>query len=107
MSTKTNTLRTILVIYTDNKLSKKLVQSCKKYAFNTKARLKVGDRVTSADYSTAMQVVEILDRSYKYVNLSNGELGDKRTSTSQFEIRELILEEQTNENAVIATKLAE
>ena len=81
-------MKTILVVYTDVKLTKKEWVSKKQYAFNS-STAKVGDLVQSDDYSTAMQVVMILDKCYKYVNLSTGELSDKRNSTNQFELRRL------------------
>lgn len=70
---------TILVAYSDTKLSKKAAQTVKRYAFNTELDLKVDDRFTSDDYSTAMQVVEVLPEPYNYINLATGELSVERT----------------------------
>lgn len=69
----------------------------KQYSFNTSANVKVGDMIKSPDYNTKMQVVEVLDKAYKYVNLADGKLGDKRDSTRQFELRVLKLDNQNDD----------
>ena len=85
-------MKTILVVYTCEKLSKRDTQTMKRYSFNTKADVKIGDLVETKQYDTPLQVVEILDACYKYVDVNSGELSNKRKpSTKQFEIRELII----------------
>lgn len=100
-------MKTILVVYTNVRLDKKAYVSMKQYSFNTAAKLKVGDLVKSPDYDTAMQVVEVLPKAYKYVNLADGKLSDKRDSTRQFEIRHLVLTDKREEasNVVKASRV--
>ena len=96
-------MKTILVVYTNEKLTKKEYVSLKPYFFNTFANLKVGDLVRSPDYDADMQVVEVLDKAYKYVNLADDKLSDKRYSTRQFELRELkIATPSKSDNVVVA-----
>ena len=86
-------MRTILVVYTDNLLSKNEIAKAKKYSFNTESNLKEGDMVKSSTYSTAMQVVKVLDKSYKFYNSSTGEMSDEFNSTAQWEIKTLVIRE--------------
>lgn len=83
--------KTILVVYTNDKVGAKEAGRLKRYAFNTVANVKVGDMLQSPEYTTKMQVVKILDKAHKYYNASTGELGDKFNSTSQWEIRDFII----------------
>lgn len=93
-------MKTILVVYTAEKLTKKEHQTLKRYSFNTSCNIKVGDLLESEHYSTPMQVVEVLSKTYKYVNIKTGELSNKRqANTSQVEIR--VLKLATNSAEVI------
>jgi hypothetical protein len=83
-------MKTILVIYSDVKLSNSAAFVKKKYPFLTASSLKVGDRLRSPDYSTDMQVVGFMP-SAKWVNKVTGELSNKHTSTEQLPLRELRL----------------
>lgn len=78
----------------------------KRYSFNTSARVKIGDRFRSDQYSTDMQVVDIFDTVYKYVDINSGELSNKRkASTKQYEIREVTIKDKKNEDAIEAERL--
>lgn len=90
-------MKTILVVYTNKLLSKLEIAKTKKYSFNTSADLKEGDMFNSPSYDTKMQVVKILEYSYKYYNTSTGELSDIFNSTSQWEIRTLVIREEDEE----------
>jgi hypothetical protein len=102
-------MKTILVIYSFNKLTKSEAQTRKRYAFNVDTKIKVGDRVNAEMYNTPIQVVEILPTFYKYINLSTGELSNKRgANTSQVEIRILdIKQEDKSTNKVVATLITD
>lgn len=87
-------MKTVIVVYTDSKsLTKAQIGQFKRYSFNTSAELKEGDIIKSPQYDTNMYVVKVLDTSYKYYNRSTGELSDEYTSTSQWEIRNLVIQE--------------
>lgn len=91
-------MKTILVIYTDTAIkSKKDIARCKKYSFNTESNLEVGDLLDSPDYSTRMQVVMVLNKKFKYYNSQTGKMSNTFDSTSQWEIRPLIIREDTEE----------
>lgn len=90
-------MKTILVCYTSKKLVKGDVHKYKKYAFNSKSDIKEGDLIDSPNYDTQMRVVKVLDKSFTYYNASTGELNDDFNSTSQWEIRELIIREDTED----------
>ena len=98
-------MKTLLVVYTDVRLSAKECQTMKRCTFNTKSAIKVGDLLSTDQYDTAMQVVEVLKRSYKYVNLATGELSNLRSAnTRQVEIRFLKLEDNET-NVLTVTKI--
>ena len=91
-------MKTILVIYTNKKLTKSSeIGKNKRYAFNTEADLKEGDMFESNDYSTKLQVVKVLDKSYIYYNASTGELSDMFTSASQWLIRTVVIREDVSD----------
>lgn len=93
-------MKTVLVIYTSRKITGKEIDSFKRYAFNTEADISVGDMIESEDYGNKMQVVKILNNSYKYYNKNTGELSDEFTSSMQYDIKELKLETEKEENVV-------
>lgn len=97
-------MKTILVVYTNRQMSKKEIAGAKKYAFNTDSDLEVGEMISSQEYTTPMMVVKVLDESYKYFNYATGELTNKFNSTSQWEIRTLIIRED-EEMAVYAKRI--
>ncbi len=84
-------MKTIFVVYTPLPLSKKEAFSLKRYSFNTKSKVKVGDYFISPDYSTPMQVVEVLSRSFKYVDFASGELSNTLTNTNQRPMKEIVV----------------
>lgn len=89
--------KTIVVVYTNIKLSQNEANCKKHYVFNTSDKIKVGDLIESKEYTTAMQVIKILDKTYTYYNLCTSELSDKYTSAAQREVRELILREDKSD----------
>lgn len=85
-------MKTILVIFTKNKVEdSSTIATTKKYSFNTNEDIKVGDMLKSSSYSTELQVVKVLDRSYKYYNSVTGELSDEFTSSAQWEVKTLVV----------------
>ena len=101
---KQENMKTILVVYTNRQMSKKEIAGAKKYAFNTDSDLKVGEIISSQEYTTPMMVVKVLDESYQYFNFATGELTNKFNSTSQWEIRTLIIRED-EEMAIYAKRI--
>lgn len=86
-------MKTILVIYLNGVRSSKTDRlRLKKFAFNTKDDLKVGDVITSQSYDVNMHVVKVLPEAFEYLNSSTGELSNEFTSAHQWEIRELIIQ---------------
>lgn len=91
-------MKTIVVVYSNTeKLSKAEIGKMKKYSFNTDADIKVGDLLDSPTYTTKMLVVKVLNKQYKYYNTSTGKLSNSYNSTSQWEIRTLVIREDDNE----------
>ena len=95
--------KTVIVVYTNRKLKKAEIGKAKKYAFNSSFDLKEGDMINSPSYETNMQVVKVLDKPHKYYNASTGELSEAYSSTSQWEIRDLIIREETEEEVIYGT----
>ena len=90
-------MKTVLVVYRNEKADLSKIRRMKRYAFNSSSELKEGDMIESKDYDTNMQVVKVLDRNYKYYNAQTGELSDEFNSTAQWEIRELAIREESEE----------
>lgn len=91
-------MKTILVIYTANTVTNNsTVAKYKRYAFNTKSDIEIGDLISSAAYTTSMQVVKVLSKSYKYYNAETGKLSDRFSSTKQWNIKELVIREDDSE----------
>ena len=94
-------MKTIFVIYTKKVITDpKELCKYKKYAFNTDSEIKVGDLIKSPDYDTPMQVILILDKSYKYYNSVSGDLSDEINSTKQWLIKDLVIRESSEANTV-------
>jgi hypothetical protein len=94
-------VKTILVIYTNDRLTEKEAASKKRYAFNCEDRkVKVGDFLKIEDYETPVQVVEVLSKCYSHVNLLNGDLKNEATSTRDFPLRELVFAFHKSKNVV-------
>lgn len=97
-------MKTILIVYSNKKdLTTVEMMRLKRYSFNCETEVKVGDILKSDEYDTDMVVVKVLDKNYKYFNGSNGELSDNFNSTSQWEIRDLIIQDEKESNTVYAT----
>lgn len=85
-------MKTVIVVFTGARIdSLKSIGSMKKYSFNTDADLSVGDMIKSAIYTTTIQVVAVLDKSFKYYNALTGDLSDDYTSTNQWLVRTLVI----------------
>ena len=85
-------MKTILVTFTKNKIDD--VETLKKrkgYSFNTDAEVKQLDIIVTDDYSSYLQVIEVMDDYYKYYNYKTGELSKDENSGSWGEIKTLII----------------
>lgn len=89
--------KTIIIVYTNIKLNKKVIEKVDKYAFNSSFDLKEGDTIINLSGERNIQVVKVLDKCYKYYNRLTGELSDSYNSTAQCEIKDLIVREPTKE----------
>ncbi len=103
-TTKTKTKKkTILVIYTNCKIRPSYE---KRYAFNTSSNVKEGDMIKSPNYNTAMQIVKILDKPFKYFNKESGDLSNTYSNSYHFEIRDLeVIGSESTTDKVIACKI--
>jgi len=90
-------MKTIFVVFTDRKLSKEDIRRTKKYSFNTTSDLKEGDVIKTKKYTSNLQVVNVLEKAFKYYNSSTGELSDTITSSNQNEIINLELRNDEEE----------
>jgi CxxC motif-containing protein len=95
-------MKTILVVYTNKLLSKREYQTMKRYSFNTSSTVKIGDLIKLDMYTTPVQVVDILSTCFKYVDIFNGKLSNKKAaSTCQYEIREIKTETSIKSAVVV------
>ena len=71
-------MKTILVVYTNVKLTNKEIADNKltKYAFRTSEDVEVGDLIESKDYGKSMQVTDVIDADYKFYNTQTKDLDD-------------------------------
>ena len=98
-------MKTIIVVYTDRKLSMTEANARKSYAFRTEEDLKVGDMVKSKSYGDAMQVIRVLDEGYQFYNKMTGELSNTYVSTMQYSTKVLKLETEEDEDTVYFKKI--
>jgi hypothetical protein len=100
-SVKTNQpplfVRTILVVYSDRKLTEKEAKGMKRYAFNTFADVRAGQRIKSPNYNNEMQIVSVLPETFRYYNPNTGDLSNTVNNTNQFEIRSLKIVDTADE----------
>ena len=101
-------MKTILVVYTNERLSVEQINNRKmqKYCFRTESEVKVGDTLKSKNYSTNMVVTDVVDADYKYYNASNGEMANTINSTKCYPIKTMVLREE-DENVVYASQVKE
>ena len=99
-------MKTILVVYTDQKLSVEQINSRKmqKYCFRTESEVNVGDVLKSKSYTNNMVVTDVVDADHKYYNAQSGEMTNTINSTKCYPIKTLVLREE-DENVIYATKV--
>lgn len=93
-------MKTIFVVYSDKVLTEKELTQSKYYSFNTEADVKAGDFIKSSAYTTRLLVVKVLEEKFMYYNFSTGDLSNTLNSTSQREIKTLVIKEADAENTV-------
>lgn len=72
----------IFVVYTNKFLQPQEIRKMKQYCFLTKDEVTVGDVIKSPDYSTLMQVTEVIpDTLYRYYDPGTGKLSASPAST--------------------------
>jgi len=99
-------MRTILVIYSNVRVSETELKSIKKYAFNTESDVRVGDILDSNSYSTKMVVVRVLDEKFKYYDGKSGKMSNNFDSTNMADIKNLTIVEGY-EDSITAMKVNE
>lgn len=99
-------MKTILVVYTDQKLSVEQINSRKmqKYCFRIENEVEVGDVLKSKNYNTNMVVTDVVDKDYKYYNAQTGEMTNSINSTKCYPIKTMVLREE-DESVVYASKV--
>lgn len=98
--------KTIFVVYTNSTAVGVITnRNLKRYAFNTDSEVKVGDVVVSKDYDTRMIVVTVLGKSYKYYDRVTGALSDEITSTGMYEIKDMKVVDDVNNEVVVAARV--
>ena len=100
-------MKTILVVYTHTVLSESEWRSLKQYAFNTEAKVKVGDLLSLDAYNTPVQVIAILDKRYNFVNTATGVLTLKRdNSTRCYPLRLIkVTKPEKQDGVILATRI--
>lgn len=101
-------MKTILVVYTNVKLTNKEIADNKltKHAFRTSEDVEVGDLIESKDYGKSMQVTDVIDADYKFYNTQTGELRNEINSTKMYPIKTIVFKEE-DELVIFATKKKE
>lgn len=101
-----NEKKTIIVVFTAAKLTKAESGKLKRYAFNTSSEVKEGEMLQSDQYTTSMQVVMVLEKSFKYYNITTGDLSNDYSSSRQYEIKYLAIVESTDKETVFAKRIS-
>lgn len=91
-------MKTILVVYTNVKRTTDQYKGMKKYSFNTEADVQIGEMLETSAYDTKLQVVKILDKSFKYYNAVTGEMSDEFNNSLQWEIQTLDIQTKAKKN---------
>lgn len=99
-------MKTILVVYTNQKLSVEQInrQKMRKYCFRTANVVKVGDVLKSKSYTTNMVVTDVIDQDYKYYNKQSGEMVNVINSTNCYPIKTMVIREE-DKHVVYANKI--
>ena len=99
-------MKTILVVYTNEKLTVNKINNSKlrKYAFRIEDNVEEGDILKSSIYSSNMIVTDVIDNDFKYFNSQSGELSNEIKSTMCYPIKTIELREE-NTNVVYAQKI--
>ena len=83
-------MKTILVVFTKQKLSESEASEKKGYAYNTESDIQVGD--FSKTEGRTVQITKIYDEHFKYVSKSTGELSNNDSGKfEQYPIRRISL----------------
>ena len=99
-------MKTILVVYTDQKLTTEQINNRKmqKYCFRTESEIAVGDVLKSKNYTTNMVVTDVVDADYKYYNKQTGEMRNDINSTNCYPIKTMVIRDE-DDSAVYAKKV--
>lgn len=99
-------MKTILVVYTNEKLTIEQINSRKmqKYCFRTKGEINTGDVLKSNNYEKTMIVTDVIDTDKRFYNTQTGDLTNEITSTKCYPIKELVISENA-ENVIYASKI--
>lgn len=85
-------MKTILVIFVNEKVDPKFIGKYREYSFNTDAVVKVGDLLKSSEYNSLLQVIKVYDEHFKYFTYGTGELTcEKNPKETQGLIKTLVL----------------
>lgn len=92
-------MKTILVVYTNTKITNRdQIQKSRKYSFNTEENIEVGKLIETPSYTQKLQVVDVFEKSFKYVIPTTGELTNEINNTNAVKLRFLKIIEPTNDN---------
>jgi hypothetical protein len=69
-------MKTIYGVYTQTALNSTQLGGKKRYTFNVEDDLPVGSHFKCDQYKTRIQVVEVLDRTFTWVDINSGKLDD-------------------------------
>lgn len=87
-------MKTFYVLFVNEPVTDpEVIKASKRYTFNSKDGLKVGDIIESSTYKKKLQVVEELPGTYEYFNFVTGMLKNKITDPKDAAIKELVIGE--------------
>jgi len=91
-------MKTIIVIYTKEK--KLDFSKSKKYTFNTNSNLQIGDLIKTPNYNVNIQIVDILDETFKYYDPLTGELSNISNNKSEIKRLELTTDDEKDDDII-------
>lgn len=75
-------MKTVIGVFTREKLSVEEALKRKQYSFNCADDVEVGDYIQTEQYVNKIQIITIIVPAYKYVSVKTGELSNTREDDS-------------------------
>lgn len=90
-------MKTLIGIFTKEKLPLDEAIKGKQYSFNSADNIEVDDHIQTEQYRNKIQVVAVVDPAYRFVNIKTGDLSNIKHDDNYVPIREINLLKENGE----------